>query len=60
MLGICDSIRSVVHGYGCMEGVMIDVIDFAIITFALVTAVLNAVVVLLLMWFIYRSMNNDE
>ena len=39
---------------------MIDVIDFAIITFALVTAVLNAVVVLLLMWFIYRSMNNDE
>ena len=39
---------------------MIDVIDFAIITFALVTAVLNAVVVLLLMWFIYRSMNNDD
>jgi uncharacterized membrane protein YeaQ/YmgE (transglycosylase-associated protein family) len=60
MLGICDSIRGAVHGHGCMESIMIDVIDFAIITFALVTAVLNAVVVLLLMWFIYRSMNNDD
>lgn len=39
---------------------MIDVIDFAMVTFALVTAVINAVMVLLLMWFIYRSMNNDD
>jgi len=43
-----------------LESIVIDVIDFAMITFALVTAVLNAVAFLLLVWFIYRSMNNDE
>lgn len=60
MLHICDSIHSAVHGHGCLESIVIDVIDFAMITFALVTAVLNAVAFLLLVWFIYRSMNNDE
>lgn len=39
---------------------MIDVIDFAMVTFALVTAVLNAMLFLLFVWFIYRSMTNDD
>ena len=39
---------------------MFGYLDFAMITFAFVMAVINAIAVFLMIWFICRSMNNDN